>query len=101
MKIYKQLVTSTGGLLNIVMKSLLANDVKDILVVPVNFSYDRIIEGNYIREQLGQPKVNESFASALLALFSSLKPKYGNARVDYGHPFSMKVSILIEIWKWV
>ncbi|OXA44180.1 glycerol-3-phosphate acyltransferase 1, mitochondrial [Folsomia candida] len=79
-----------GGLLNIVMKSLLANDVKDILVVPVNFSYDRIIEGNYIREQLGQPKVNESFASALLALFSSLKPKYGNARVDYGHPFSMK-----------
>ncbi len=88
-----------GGLLKIVMDSILTRKVEDILVVPINFSYDRIVEGNYIREQLGQPKVNESFASALVALFGSLRPKYGNARVDYGHPFSMKVFISIYNFK--
>lgn len=87
-----------GGLLNIVMDSVMNNNVEDILVIPINFSYDRILEGNYIREQLGQPKVNESFASALLGLFGSLQPKYGNARVDYGHPFSMKVAYTVLIW---
>jgi glycerol-3-phosphate O-acyltransferase 1/2 len=83
-----------GGLLSIVMDTLIKDNVEDILVVPVNFSYDRLLEGNYIREQLGQPKVNESFASAALGLWNSLQAKYGNARVDFGHPFSMRVSLI-------
>lgn len=74
------------------MDVLLSNQLQDILIVPVNFSYEKLIEGNFIREQLGQPKVTENFASAAVALWSSLQPKYGNARVDFGHPFSMKVS---------
>lgn len=84
-----------GGLLNIAIDTLLKRKVEDILVVPVNFSYDKLLEGNYIREQLGKTKVKESFPTAALGLWNSIQTKFGNARIDFGHPFSVKVIIII------
>lgn len=77
--------------MNIAVDTMLSRKVEDILIVPVNFSYEKLLEGNYIREQLGQPKVKESFASAAIGLWNSVQTKFGNARVDYGKPFSMRV----------
>jgi glycerol-3-phosphate O-acyltransferase 1/2 len=85
-----------GGLLSIAFDALLTKKVEDILVVPVNFSYERLLEGNYIREQLGKPKVKESFFTAALGLWNSVQTKFGNARVDFGKPFSVKVSSYME-----
>lgn len=81
-----------GGLLSMVVETLLSNKVEDMLVVPVNFSYERLLDGNFIREQLGRPKVSESFASAALGLWNSLQAKFGSARIDFGKPFSLRVS---------
>ncbi|CAG7731749.1 unnamed protein product [Allacma fusca] len=78
-----------GGLLSIAVDTLLRKKVEDILIIPVNFSYEKLLEGNYIREQLGKAKVKESFASAALGLWNSVQTKFGNARVDYGKPFSV------------
>ncbi|ODN06204.1 Glycerol-3-phosphate acyltransferase 1, mitochondrial [Orchesella cincta] len=78
------------GLLSIVVDNLLAKKVEDVLVVPVNFSYERLLDGNFIREQLGRPKVSESFASAALGLWNSLQAKFGSARIDFGQPFSLR-----------
>ncbi|CAL8077476.1 unnamed protein product [Orchesella dallaii] len=79
-----------GGLLSIVVDNLLAKKVDDVLIVPVNFSYERLLDGNFIREQLGRPKVSESFASAALGLWNSLQAKFGSARIDFGQPFSLR-----------
>jgi len=79
-----------GGLLSIAVDTLISKKVSDILIVPVNFSYEKLLEGNYIREQLGRPKIKESFVSAALGLWNSVQTKFGNARVDFGRPFSVK-----------
>ena len=70
----------------------MTNKVEDVLIVPVNFSYERLLDGNFIREQLGRPKVSESFASAALGLWNSLQAKFGSARIDFGQPFSLRVT---------
>ncbi len=41
-----------AGMLSIVVDTLCANSIPDVLIVPVGISYDRIIEGNYNSEQL-------------------------------------------------
>lgn len=74
------------------MDTLFSGRVDDMLIVPVNFSYEKLIEGNYIREQLGKPKVNESFLAAVIGVWNSCQTKFGNARIDFGQPFSVKVT---------
>lgn len=86
-----------GGLLSIVVDTLMSKKVEDVLVVPVNFSYERLLDGNFIREQLGRPKVSESFASAALGLWNSLQAKFGSARIDFGVPFSLRVFNILRI----
>lgn len=41
-----------AGMLSIVVDTLCASTIPDVLIVPVGISYDRIIEGNYNSEQL-------------------------------------------------
>uniref|UniRef100_A0A4W3KFM1 Glycerol-3-phosphate acyltransferase 1, mitochondrial n=1 Tax=Callorhinchus milii TaxID=7868 RepID=A0A4W3KFM1_CALMI len=82
------------GLLSIVVDSLYANAVSDIMVIPVGISYDRIIEGNYNSEQLGKPKKKESLWGALQGVVRMLRKNFGCVRVDFGQPFSVKLTLL-------
>lgn len=41
-----------AGILSIVVDTLCAGSIPDVLIVPIGISYDRIIEGNYNSEQL-------------------------------------------------
>ncbi|MGH0150295.1 UNVERIFIED_CONTAM: hypothetical protein FKN15_017276 [Acipenser sinensis] len=79
-----------AGLLSIVVDSLCSGSIPDVLIVPVGISYDRIIEGNYNREQLGKPKKNESLWGVAQGVFRMLRKNYGCVRVDFTQPFSLK-----------
>ena len=43
--------------------------IADALLVPVSVNYERLVDGNFIREQLGQKKTPESFRSAMAGIW--------------------------------
>ena len=67
--------------------------IEDALLVPVGISYDRIIDGNFIGEQLGRPKQGESLVTALRAIWAVLRARHGAVRVDFAQPFKLSVSL--------
>lgn len=79
-----------AGLLSVVVNAVLDNEVEDVCVVPVGISYDKLIDGSFIAEQLGKPKIKESFSLAAKAVWATLRSNFGSARVDFGTPFSLK-----------
>lgn len=40
-----------------IVDAFLNGTLHDALIVPIAINYDRILDGNFIREQLGQKKV--------------------------------------------
>lgn len=47
--------------------------ISDALLVPVSMNYERLVDGNFVREQLGQKKKPETFKSAIAGIW---KVKY-------------------------
>ena len=68
--------------------------IPDAYLVPVSFSYEKILDGNFNREQMGEAKVAESFWRAVRGIWSVIRAHYGSVRVDFGQPFSVKVNIM-------
>ncbi|KAH8018496.1 hypothetical protein HPB51_008171 [Rhipicephalus microplus] len=62
---------------------------KDILIVPISISYEKLLDGNFVSEQLGEPKVMETFTAALTSIWKILHSNYGAVRVDFCQPFSL------------
>lgn len=70
--------------------------VEDALLVPVSVNYDKLVDGNFIRELLGQPKQMETFSSAISAIWTTLNSNYGSMRIDFNQPFSLRVIIVFS-----
>ncbi|BFZ01612.1 hypothetical protein BsWGS_04651 [Bradybaena similaris] len=83
-------VIPKGGLLSVVVEACNEGEISDALIVPVTFSYEKIIDGNYCREQMGQKKVRETFWGAMKAIFRVMFNTYGSVRVDFAQPFSLR-----------
>lgn len=83
-------VMPKSGLLSVVVNSVIEKQVDDVFIVPVGITYDKLMDGNFVAEQLGQPKVNESFTLAVKAIWSTLRSNFGSARVDFFQPVSLK-----------
>lgn len=64
--------------------------ISDALLVPVSVNYERLVDGNFVFEQLGQKKKPESFRSAIAAIWKILNSKYGQMRIDFNEPFSLR-----------
>ncbi|XP_063239985.1 glycerol-3-phosphate acyltransferase 1, mitochondrial isoform X2 [Bacillus rossius redtenbacheri] len=79
-----------GGLLSIIVDAFLDGTIEDALLVPVSVNYERLVDGNFVREQLGQPKRMETFGSALKAIWSVLNSNHGIMRIDFNQPFSLR-----------
>ncbi|XP_031560816.1 glycerol-3-phosphate acyltransferase 1, mitochondrial-like isoform X2 [Actinia tenebrosa] len=79
-----------SGLLSIVVNAVLEGIVPDVLIVPVNISYEKTFETSYSRELLGEPKRPETFYEAVKGIFQVLGSRYGHIRVDFSQPFSLK-----------
>lgn len=84
-----------GGILSVIIDAYLDGTIEDALLVPVSMNYERLVDGNFVREQLGQPKKMETFASTFHAMWSTLMGNYGIVKVNVCQPFSLKVCLFI------
>ncbi|XP_013393003.1 glycerol-3-phosphate acyltransferase 1, mitochondrial isoform X2 [Lingula anatina] len=80
-----------GGLLSVVIDSYMDGLLEDAYIIPVSINYEKILDGTFfIREQMGEQKIKETFWGALKAVWRVLMSHYGNIRVDFAQPFSLK-----------
>lgn len=79
-----------GGLLSIIVDAYIDGTIEDALLVPVSVNYEKLVDGNFVRELLGQPKKMETFGSAVKGIWSVLNSNYGMMRIDFNQPFSLR-----------
>ncbi|KAF7272833.1 hypothetical protein GWI33_014397 [Rhynchophorus ferrugineus] len=78
------------GILSVIVDSYLDGTIEDALLVPVSVNYEKLVDGNFIKEQLGQPKKMETFGQTLKGIWNVLNSNYGMMRIDFNQPFSLK-----------
>lgn len=64
--------------------------IEDAILVPVSMNYEKLVDGNFVREQMGTPKKKESFRFAMRSIWKILNSKFGFMRIDFNEPFSLK-----------
>ncbi|XP_077283920.1 glycerol-3-phosphate acyltransferase mino isoform X2 [Arctopsyche grandis] len=79
-----------GGILSVIIDAYLDGTIEDALLIPVSMNYDKLVDGNFVREQTGMPKQMETFTGAIKSIWAVLNSHYGNIRVDFNQPFSMR-----------
>lgn len=79
-----------GGILSVIVDAYMDGTIEDALLVPVAMNYERLVDGNFVREQLGQPKKMETFRSTIKAIWSTLMGNYGIVKIDFCQPFSLR-----------
>ena len=55
--------------MSVIVDAFMDGTVSDALLVPVSVNYERLVDGNFVHEQLGQKKKPESFRSASKAIW--------------------------------
>lgn len=53
-------------------------------------NYERLCDGNFVYEQLGEKKKPENFTRAVSSIWKILNSKYGQMRIDFNKPFSLR-----------
>ncbi|CAI6369617.1 unnamed protein product [Macrosiphum euphorbiae] len=79
-----------AGLLSIIVDAYREKVIEDAWIIPVSMNYDRILEGNFVREQLGQPKKKETFFAAISTFIKAICSHYGIMRVDFNKPYRLR-----------
>lgn len=64
--------------------------IDDAILVPVSVNYEKLVDGNFVNEQMGTPKKKESFKIAINSIWKILNSKFGLMRIDFNEPFSLK-----------
>ncbi|KAJ8974764.1 hypothetical protein NQ317_008203 [Molorchus minor] len=78
------------GILSVILETFMDGTIEDALLVPVSVNYEKLVDGNFVREQLGQPKEMETFGNAIRGIWSVLNSNYGMMRIDFNQPFSLR-----------
>ncbi|CAH1099944.1 unnamed protein product [Psylliodes chrysocephalus] len=78
------------GILSVILETFMDGTIEDALLVPVSVNYEKLVDGNFIREQLGQPKEMETFGTAVRGIWKVLNSNYGMMRIDFNQPFSLR-----------
>lgn len=81
------------GVLSVIVEAYMNGTIEDALLVPVSVNYEKLVDGNFVREQLGQPKEMETFVAAIKGIWHVLNSDYGMMRIDFNQPFSLKVML--------
>ena len=79
-----------SGILSVIVDAYMDGTIEDALLIPIAMNYERLVDGNFVREQLGQPKKMETFSSAIKAMWSTLMGHYGIVKIDFCQPFSLR-----------
>lgn len=87
-----------SGILSVIIDAYINRTIEDALLIPVGINYERLVDGNFVREQLGQPKKMETFASTIKAMWSILRGHYGIVKINFCEPFSLKVKYILFLY---
>lgn len=79
-----------SGILSVIVNAFMDGTIKDALLVPVSVNYERLVDGHFVTEQMGQRKKAETLSSAISGIWKALNSKYGLMRIDFNQPFSIK-----------
>jgi glycerol-3-phosphate O-acyltransferase len=78
-----------SGLLGMTLESFMRDHPRPLLLVPVYFSYEKLLEGRTLVAELeGQPKRRESLGE-LVGVARQLRHDYGSVHVNFGEPLSL------------
>lgn len=88
------------GLLAMSVRGYLRNRKRSVVFLPVNFAYEKLVEGEtYVNELSGKPKKSES-VMGLLRSFKALKDNFGQVHVNFGSPIYLDKIIESESPDW-
>ncbi|XP_062121473.1 LOW QUALITY PROTEIN: glycerol-3-phosphate acyltransferase 1, mitochondrial [Drosophila sulfurigaster albostrigata] len=79
-----------GGILSVIVSAFMDGSIPDALLVPVSVNYERLVDGNFVREQKGEKKVPETFKKAISGIWKTLNSSYGLMRIDFNEPYSIR-----------
>jgi glycerol-3-phosphate O-acyltransferase len=78
-----------SGLLGMTVESFMREHPRPLLLVPVYFSYEKLLEGRTLTAELeGQPKRGESLGE-LAGVVRRLRRDYGSVHVNFGSPLDV------------
>ncbi|CAI5452847.1 unnamed protein product [Caenorhabditis angaria] len=77
-----------NGLISNVVQAVQQGIIKDCYLVPVSYTYDAVVEGVFLNELMGIPKVRESVMGVFKGIFDgfSKSKQCGIVRMHYGRP---------------
>ena len=85
-----RLLQPKTGMLSMTVRSYLRDPRRPVVFLPVNFGYERLVEGKtYIGELSGKPKQKESLIGMLRTL-PALRKKFGKVHVSFGEPLKLE-----------
>lgn len=64
--------------------------IDDAILVPVSVNYEKLVDGNFVNEQMGTPKQQETFSMAIASIWKILRMNFGLMRIDFNEPFSLR-----------
>lgn len=77
------------GMLNMVLEAFRRGVRKDVAIVPISFTYERLVEeGSMTEERRGRTKKSETLLQLLRAR-TVLRSRYGSVAVRFGEPISL------------
>ncbi|KAF8787919.1 Glycerol-3-phosphate acyltransferase 1 like protein [Argiope bruennichi] len=85
-----QLHIPRSELLSFVVESVAEGKVDDVYISTVSVSYEKITEANFMFQQLGETKREETFFAKLYRYWKMLHFNLGNVRINFGQPFSLQ-----------
>ncbi|ULT89943.1 hypothetical protein L5515_008227 [Caenorhabditis briggsae] len=85
---FGKVLTPKNGLISNVVEAVQHGFIKDCYLVPVSYTYDAVVEGIFLHELMGIPKVRESVIGVFRAIFSGFRQskQCGVVRMHYGRP---------------
>lgn len=78
------------GILSMAVEAIESRSIDDALVVPLCISYEKLIDGHFQNELMGQEKKPESLGGAFRTSVKLLTGYYGHIRINFGVPKSLK-----------
>jgi glycerol-3-phosphate O-acyltransferase len=89
-----------SGLLGMTVESFMRDHPRPLLLVPVYFGYEKLLEGRTLVAELeGQPKRRESLPE-LMGVARHLKHEYGSVHVNFGTPLELDAFLDREAPGW-
>ena len=89
-----------GGLLGMTLESFMREHPRPVLLVPIWFGYEKLLEGRALLAELeGKPKRGESLTD-LVRVTRQLKRIYGRVDVNFGDPLSLDHFLDAEAPGW-